>query len=143
MGMTDALLVVDDDPAIRDLLELVLTAEGYTVALAASGVEALRQIGPVSPALVLLDDAMPGLTGCEVVRTLRAQGWAVPILVLSAGDDSACAAAASGATAFLAKPFDLDELLRTVARLAVPPGLKVVVTKALAGGQFDVAMAAG
>jgi CheY-like chemotaxis protein len=115
--LTGPVLVVDDDYAIlisiRDILEL----EGYPVVTATNGTEALRRIEEERPALVLLDMRMPGLNGWDVARTLRERGIVVPILVMTAAQDARRWAEQIGADGYLAKPFDLDELLAAVERL--------------------------
>jgi CheY-like chemotaxis protein len=91
------------------------------VATAADGKQALHAAAAVAPAAILLDQQMPRLCGADVVRALRARGCAVPILLLSATADARQAAAASGADAFLGKPFDLDAVLALVARWVGTP----------------------
>jgi two-component system response regulator TctD len=143
MSTRASILIVDDDAPIRQLLELVLGTEGYSVTLAADGTEALRRIGQVAPGLILLDDAMPGLSGAAVLRALRARGWATPVLLLSASDDAVAVAATCGATACLAKPFDLDELLAAVASLATSPCAPLVLAGAAPAMLHEPPLAAG
>jgi CheY-like chemotaxis protein len=80
------ILVVDDDPSIRDLLSLVLQDEGYDVRTAADGPEALDVLGRCPPSLIVLDLMMPGMDGFEFVsKVRRKQQWqAIPIAVLTA-----------------------------------------------------------
>src|SRR2546430_13846032 len=78
------ILVVDDDPRITDLLRRILAYEGYSVAIAASGSEALNRSLERPPDLVVLDIMMPGLDGLEVAQRLREAGDHVPILMLTA-----------------------------------------------------------
>lgn len=80
------ILVVDDDPRIRDVLRRGLTYEGFAVDTAGSGEEALRLAREQSPDLVILDILMPGLDGYEVLRRLRAADPQLPILMLTARD---------------------------------------------------------
>jgi two-component system response regulator MprA len=80
------ILVVDDDPRITDLLRRVLAYEGYSVAIAASGNEALNRTLERPPDLIVLDIMLPELNGLEVARRLRAAGDNVPILMLTARD---------------------------------------------------------
>ena len=82
-----AILVVDDDPPIRRMLSRTLGADGYEVALAVDGADALVQIERSVPDLVLLDVAMPGLDGMAVTRRVRGRGLAIPILLLTARDE--------------------------------------------------------
>ena len=103
--MTDSnlILVADDEPAIRRLLRTILTTQGYAVTEAADGINAL-QTALLTPNadLLLLDLAMPGMDGLQIIRELRASGSAVPIIVLSnRGDENAKVAALdSGAARF-------------------------------------------
>jgi DNA-binding response OmpR family regulator len=110
-------LVVDDDPGIREIVALVLDGEGYAVLTADNGAEALRVVAQRQPGCLLLDMRMPVLDGWGVARELKARGSAVPIVVMTAATDARAWAAEIGAAAYLAKPFDLDRLLATVDRV--------------------------
>jgi CheY-like chemotaxis protein len=104
-------LVVDDDPDIRETLHDVLEAEGFAVACAANGREALTALGMGSrPALVILDLMMPTMSGWEVLAAIRADRSLadLPVAVMSAAGPRA---APPGATCFLRKPVDLDTLV--------------------------------
>jgi DNA-binding response OmpR family regulator len=105
-------LVVDDEPAIREALERMLRDEGFAVRLAAGGHEALAAIAARPPAVVVLDVAMPDLDGVTVTRRLRARGIEVPICILSARDEvgDRVAGLSSGADDYLIKPFAPEEL---------------------------------
>jgi DNA-binding response OmpR family regulator len=105
-------LVVDDEPAIREALERMLRDEGFAVRLAAGGREALAVIAARPPAVVVLDVAMPDLDGVAVTRRLRADGIEVPICILSARDEvgDRVAGLSSGADDYLVKPFAPEEL---------------------------------
>jgi CheY-like chemotaxis protein len=116
-GKSGPILVVDDDQAILATVADILALSGYPVITAADGREALRLTAEMRPALVLLDLRMPGLDGWEVARTLRARGVAAPILVMTAAQDAHHWAEQIGADGYLAKPFDLDDLLAAVERL--------------------------
>ncbi len=107
------LLVVDDEPAVRESLERALTAEGYVVDAAADGEAALAAIDRRTPDAVVLDVQMPALDGLETTRRLRAAGNAVPVLVLTARDGvgDRVAGLDAGADDYLVKPFALEELL--------------------------------
>ncbi len=114
--MDGTVLVVDDEATIRDLLRAFLEEEGYEVATAASGQEALDLAAVAAPALVLSDVLMPGMSGPELCAALRRSGCAAPVVLMSASyRPDGAADAACGYSGFLAKPFDLDELLRSVA----------------------------
>ena len=107
------ILVVDDDAGIRQALERALRLEGFAVAQAADGEQALAAVAAVPPAIIVLDVTMPGIDGVEVTRRLRGQGDDVPILILSARDgvDDRVAGLAAGADDYLVKPFAMEELL--------------------------------
>ena len=118
-------LVVDDEPAVRESLERALVAEGYSVLLAKDGLEALAAVAGDRPDLVLLDVLMPALDGLEACRRLRAAANRVPVLMLTARDDvgDRVAGLDAGADDYLVKPFALDELLariRALLRRAAP-----------------------
>jgi len=114
-----AILVVDDDAPIRRMLERTLTAERYSVRLAADGGEALAEVERAVPDLIVLDVAMPGVDGLSVCRRLRAKGLAMPVLLLTAHDEvpSRVAGLDAGADDYLAKPFATDELLARIRAL--------------------------
>ena len=118
--MSKTLLVVDDDPAIRAVLGEALESEGYAVALAADGLEAIHQMNGTCPALILLDIMMPRMDGFAFAEELERRGLrsAIPILVLSAGGRARSAAEQLGAEGYVAKPFQLAQLLDEVSRLA-------------------------
>jgi two-component system response regulator MprA len=107
------ILVVDDEPAVRDSLERALRLEGYEVALAANGSEALAAVGEIPPDALVLDLMMPRVDGLEVCRRLRAQGDRTPILVVTARDavSDRVAGLDAGADDYVVKPFALEELL--------------------------------
>jgi DNA-binding response OmpR family regulator len=117
-------LVVEDDPAIRALLQDVLRDSGYTVAIAETGDQALEQMREQPPDLVLLDLMLPGMDGWTFLRTRERdrQLATVPILVISAvGPTGTGHAQELGAPVFLHKPFDVSELLAEVNRLCSGP----------------------
>jgi two-component system KDP operon response regulator KdpE len=112
------ILVVDDEPALRRTLQANLSARGYDVTAVETGEAALQQAGVQLPDLVILDLMLPGLSGLDVCRALRAAS-AVPILVLSArGEEQTKVQALDlGADDYLTKPFGMDELLARVRAL--------------------------
>jgi len=130
MSGRPSVLVVDDDPAIREALDRALRLEGFDVSTRSDGPEALETVEESAPDVMVLDVTMPGLTGVEVVRRLRAGGHELPICVLSARDELAdrVEGLRAGADDYLVKPFELEELVarlhallrRTPDRLAVP-----------------------
>jgi len=105
-------LVVDDEPPIRRLLRMGLTAQGYQIAEAANGKSALDLLGQ-SPDLIILDLGLPDMQGHELLRMIRARNESVPIVVLSSRDDEAGKVQALdfGADDYVTKPFGMDELL--------------------------------
>ena len=115
-------LVVDDDPDILQTLALCLSTEGYRVQMAANGKEALEALAAERPAIILLDLMMPVMDGWQFVAELDKRGArAAPLLILSADRAVQGHAAKLRADAFLAKPFDLDELLVKVSQLTGGP----------------------
>ena len=117
------ILVVDDDPGQRSLLEALLRAKGYRTHSAASGEDALQLLAHDSFSLLISDVRMPGMSGIELFRRVREKLPALPVLLVTAFADirSAVAAMRDGAVNYLAKPIDLDELIASV-RFALAPG---------------------
>ena len=114
--MGKRILVVDDDDTIRELIVMALDDEGYETAVACHGAEALAQLGRCPADLILLDMRMPVMDGWEFARAYRAApGPHAPMVVLTAGRSASEAATTIGAAAYLAKPFELEHLLGTVA----------------------------
>jgi two-component system, OmpR family, KDP operon response regulator KdpE len=105
-------LIVDDEPPIRKLLRMGLTAQGYHVLEAPDGATALDLIAE-KPDLVILDLGLPDMEGLDLLRSIRAQNDRVPIVVLSSrGDEAAKVQALDiGADDYVTKPFGTDELL--------------------------------
>jgi CheY-like chemotaxis protein len=114
--MPPSILAIDDDPSIRAVLSDALSDEGYAVQCAANGAEGLRAIDQAVPALVLLDMRMPVLDGWGFARMLRDRGVRIPIVVMTAAQDARQWAQEVGAIGYVAKPFDLIELLDAVGR---------------------------
>jgi two-component system, OmpR family, response regulator MprA len=113
------ILVVDDDPPIRRMLERTLVAEGYDVRMAADGGSALVEVERSVPDLLVLDVAMPTIDGLAVCRRLRARGLGFPVLLLTARDalGERVAGLDAGADDYLVKPFASEELLARVRAL--------------------------
>ncbi|MGI8826554.1 MAG: response regulator [Chloroflexota bacterium] len=112
-------LAVEDERDVAELVEDVLELEGIEVRLA-SGESALADAIAFHPDVVLLDLMMPGVDGFEVARRLRgnAETRILPIVVMTAMHDPATRAREAGAKHFLAKPFDINVLVRTVEHAA-------------------------
>ena len=108
-------LIVDDDPKIRDLLRLYVEREGHRAVFAADGPEALAVAGRSRPDLVLLDVMLPGLDGFEVCRQLR-EVSDVPVVLLTArsGDSDKVVGLDMGADDYIVKPFSPRELMARV-----------------------------
>lgn len=112
---TYQVLVVEDDPALRQLVSEVLRDEGYTVATAKDGLEALRAVQEDRPNLVLLDVQLPLLDGRDVARQMRERGIDSPIVVMTGAANARRYASEIDAEDYLAKPFDLDDVLDVAA----------------------------
>ena len=125
------ILVVDDEPAVREALRRALQLEGYDVELAGDGVEALERLAADGIDAVLLDVMMPRLDGLETCRRLRRGGNALPVLMLTARDavSDRVAGLDAGADDYVVKPFALEELLarlRALLRRLAPQGADVL-----------------
>jgi CheY-like chemotaxis protein len=108
------ILVVDDDPTILATVSEVLDMEGYDVVTATNGAEALVAVDQSAPSLVLLDMRMPVLDGWGFMRAVRARGLTLTVVVMTAAADARRWGREIGAEGVLAKPFDIDELVRAV-----------------------------
>lgn len=115
------LLIVDDELAIVEALQDILSVEGYDIVTAFNGAEGLQRMADAKPDLVLLDLMMPVMDGREMLRRMRedASLQGIPVVVMSAGRISDEERRSSAR--FLAKPFELDVLLDTIAELLVEP----------------------
>ncbi len=114
-------LVVDDDPDIREVVALVLEDEGFSVETAVNGAEALEKVRADPPCGILLDMMMPVMDGAQFLRAWGSEAASrhVPVVVMSA-NRKAADALTLGASDFIAKPFDIDALLAHVDSLAAP-----------------------
>ena len=121
MKSTGEILVVDDDPDLREFLRLMLTSMGFEVISAANGKEALGVLEGHDPELILLDMKMPVMNGWEFCRAVDGRDACPPIVVLTAAPDPAARAAEVHAEAWLGKPFEYDDLEAIVRRLAASP----------------------
>jgi len=112
-------LIVDDEPAVRDALRRSLSFEGYGTELAVDGIDALEKAETYEPDLIVLDVLMPRMDGLTAARRLRAGGHRVPILMLTARDTvgDRVTGLDAGADDYLVKPFELDELLARIRAL--------------------------
>jgi two-component system OmpR family response regulator len=109
-------LVVDDEPNIRDLVQVALKFHGCSVTTAGSGKDALRQAESTRPDLIVLDVMMPDMDGFEVCRRLRAAGNEVPVIFLTARDTSSdtVTGLAIGGDDYVTKPFSVEALVARV-----------------------------
>ncbi len=122
--MSDLILVVDDDPDQRRLMERVLTGAGYRVLTAPDGEAGIAALAAVRPALVVLDVMMPKMNGFQTCRALRQlpEGASLPVVMLTSKDQPADRfwAEEVGADVYLQKPVDVPLLLDTIAQKLGP-----------------------
>lgn len=116
--MPATVLVVDDQPDIRNVIAAILEAEGYRVETAANGREALERLSAHAPSLILLDLHMPVMTGWELHERLLAEGLHITVVFMTAGEQACIEADRWGAAGCLPKPFELDDLVGVVHRFA-------------------------
>jgi CheY-like chemotaxis protein len=121
-----AVLVVEDDPSVRELISAALQDEGYRVLEARNAREALHAVNqqPASaepPCLVLLDLMLPGIDGLHVLEQLAAPRGRVPVVAMSASNQHLAAARAAGADVVLPKPFDVNQLVDLVDAYCLDP----------------------
>lgn len=109
---------VDDDPAMREALEFMLTAEGWRVKMYENGRAFLTDDAPSTPGCAILDVRMPGMSGLELQQEMNVRGYALPIIFLTGnGDiDMAVSAMRDGAVDFVQKPVRQERLLKAIAR---------------------------
>jgi two-component system NtrC family response regulator len=117
--MTDTLLIVDDDPRIRESLSEALLNEGWQVHLAESGEQALAVLSDADPSVVLSDIRMPGMSGLDLLSLLRERAPEVEVVLMTAYEDLPTVAEAmrNGAADFLVKPLHLRQLRRVLQRV--------------------------
>lgn len=117
----ELILVADDDPVMAGVLTAELRAHGYTVMVAVDVIQTMMSVRRSPPAALVLDIMMPGGTGLEVLRRLKASGSmaTIPVLAISASNqpDLPEKTQALGADAFLRKPLDLDQVCKILDRL--------------------------
>jgi DNA-binding response OmpR family regulator len=111
-----AILIVEDDATIARGLEELLSSDGYRVSSASTGEEGLRRFGAIRPDVVLLDINLPGITGLDVCRSLRSEGYRLPVIFLTARGDPVDRVVGldAGADDYIAKPFDGHEVLARI-----------------------------
>ena len=134
-NIRSTILVVDDEPSVRETIGRVLAAEGYEVLLAASGAEALRIATSHGIDLVVLDLNMPTMSGWEAFERLTSDNPFLSVIIVTARPNQLFAALGAGAVALLEKPFDYPKLLEEV-RNALKESPKARLQR-LAGRQSD------
>jgi DNA-binding response OmpR family regulator len=114
--MTTTILLVEDEERLARFIELELSSEGYTIHVAHDGLTGLTMAREAPPDLLILDWMMPGMTGLEVCRRLRATGSKIPVILLTAKDEVSDRVAGldAGADDYVVKPFSIEELLARV-----------------------------
>lgn len=141
MSHNPEILLVDDEDLILFVLSQLLKVHGYQVRTASRGEEALSMIETRTPALVILDIRMPGLSGFEVLHRLRSSNPQLPVILMTAlaGVRDAVEAMKAGAFDYVSKPFDNNEMIVTVERaLAQQPAADASFAPALVMGKIDV-----
>jgi DNA-binding response OmpR family regulator len=132
--MSNRILIVDDDPTVRQFVDLILTQHGYNISSAATPDTAMQILGRESFGLVLLDIRMPGMSGLDILRLMRARPNRPKILMMTAQRDpgTIMQAIEQGADGYLVKPFKpLDLLKRVDAALRGPIAAPSLATPAV------------
>ena len=113
--MAISVLIVEDDPNIRELLQMYLEKDGYAVTVASDGGQGLTKFHAIKPDLVLLDVMMPVMDGWAVCRAIRAEGSTPVIMLTAKGElDDKVAGLKAGADDYVTKPFEMKELLARI-----------------------------
>jgi DNA-binding NtrC family response regulator len=116
--MTFKILVIDDEPILRDSLKVALETSSYEVLTAKSGEEGLEAFQRETPDLILLDHWLPGINGDEVLCRIKETGSEIPVIIMTAQGsiELAVNSMKMGAFDFLVKPFELDQIETLVKR---------------------------
>ncbi|MGH7389857.1 MAG: response regulator [Candidatus Rokuibacteriota bacterium] len=139
-GLRSKILVVDDEPATLATFAEYLQSEGFEVATAGSGSEALAALDLEKPDGILLDVLMPDMTGIDVLRQIRAKNFRVGVLMVTAVDDTTTAreAQALGAFGYVLKPVDFDVLRRNLDRMLIASSMPAAQTAPTSTGGSPV-----
>ena len=116
-SQTPTVLVIDDDPDVRGILGMLLSREGYEVVTAIDGAAALEHVKDERIGLIVLDLQMPRLDGDQFRRVYQERGGHAPILLVTAAEVAPDDLERLGVSAYIPKPFDIDEVLETANRL--------------------------
>lgn len=121
--MKRKILVIDDNPHILEAIELVLDTEGYTVKTVTKSEGVEDEIHTYQPDLILLDLLLSGRNGEEITKILKSDSSTknIPIIIISAHPTAEKTAKSAGADGFIAKPFDISDLLSQIEKLLKPP----------------------
>ena len=119
--MKNRILLVDDDPGVRRMLQRVLEEENYVVVPAASGAEGLELASATTPDVVLLDLNLPAQNGWDTFERLTSGNPLLAVIIITGRPNQLFPALASGAGALMEKPLDLPKLLRTIRELLAEP----------------------
>lgn len=124
--MSNRILIVDDDPTVRQFVDLILTQQGYNISSAATPDTALQILGRETFRLVLLDIRMPGMSGLDILRLMRARPHSPKVLMMTSQRDpgTIMQAIEQGAAGYLVKPFKPLDLLKRVDAVMRPSPLK-------------------
>ena len=117
----EKILLVDDEPAIRQMLTRLMTGEGYFVVPATNGIEAIELASRGQFDLLLLDLNMPGLDGWDTFEKLTSKNPLLPVIVITARPNQRFTALAAGIGALMEKPLDLQKLFTTIRDLLDEP----------------------
>jgi two-component system OmpR family response regulator len=133
-------LVVDDEPNIRDLLSASLRFAGHQVAVSPNGTDAINKIIEIQPDIVLLDVMLPDISGFGVTKKIRGMGIDTPILFLTARDDTEdkVTGLTVGGDDYVTKPFSLDEIMARISAIMRRTGKDASVGSLIRVGELEI-----
>ena len=133
-------LVVDDEPSIRDLLSRQLRFAGFSVAAVSNGNDAVMAAEKATPDIILLDVMLPDMNGFSVTKAIRAKGIEVPVLFLSARDEEAdrVTGLTVGGDDYVTKPFGLDEVVARIHAILRRTKTKTVESSIIEVGEIKI-----